>query len=195
MTRIFAAFVALLVAASCGPAPHVATAPGPILGAPSAVAATRNSRFVSSGVLVPDVPTTTTTTATTSPPQPPQRPVATSTAPKRVTSPQSAPRATQTLSGYTCGAAVAAISAAGAPASTLRTWDAIAWRESRCGLGALRAVGGDFSVCWWQIEYGHGLAASRTATFGSPSLLTSSPAACARAALSLYRTSGWQPWS
>jgi len=139
-----------------------------------------------STIMVTTAASSTTSSSTTAP-----RPVTTV---RRASVPPTGPA--RPLAGrWHCAAAITAMAAAGAPAATLTTWDALAWRESRCQLGALRATGGDYSVCWWQIEYGHGLGIARTAAFGPSGLLLRSSAACARAPLALWRSAGWRPWS
>jgi hypothetical protein len=76
---------------------------------------------------------------------------------------------------------------AGGKRSLAPTMAAIALAESGGEVGSLNdnAATGDYSAGLWQINYFGGMRSGRTAQFGSPDLLRTSPLANARAAVSL----------
>jgi cytoskeletal protein RodZ len=87
--------------------------------------------------------------------------------------------------------------AAGFPIDELPTADRIVWAESRCRLEAVNAAdpnGG--SWCAWQINRIHEGHLVADGIIGRWEDLTSSPAACAAAAFTVYtRARGFTPWA
>jgi hypothetical protein len=100
------------------------------------------------------------------------------------------------LVGDGCDVAADALRAAGASEWEVEFGTSIAYRESRCTLGAVNTNSstGDYSWGPWQVNYIGALGPSRTALLGPPASNTSSWFEAASNFLTLGRTHGWCHW-
>ena len=93
--------------------------------------------------------------------------------------------------------AYTALLQAGASPTAAVTLTAIGGAESGWNVDALNndPSTGDYSVGVWQINYYGDLMGPRTAEFGSPASLIGNLSAQASAAVTLWRQSGFSPWT